>query len=97
MEEAQHSCLWYFSKVLASIIMVLGLVFMFLAATSCNRQVFDVKWKFSKAYVRISDSQTEEVKVKSWRDYSNSDMVQVTSEDGKTYLTHSVNIILVAE
>jgi hypothetical protein len=76
-------------------------IFAFLAAlmvvislAGCNYDMLDTNYKFDKAYVSIG-GETQEVYIRSWCDYENSDMMQVTTKDGNVILTHSSNIILV--
>jgi len=61
-----------------------------LVISACNRQVLDLNFSFK--YAQIKDVGT--IEIASWRDYENSDMIQVTGKDGCVYLTHSSNIIL---
>ena len=62
-----------------------------LLLTGCgNRTVFDTKWTFR--YADIVGIGT--IEIDSWHDYDQSDMIQITSKDGTTYLTHSSNVIL---
>ena len=61
-----------------------------IALTGCNRQILDTNWTFK--YADIENVGT--VEISSWRDYDESDMVQVTAKDGTVYLTHSSNIVL---
>ena len=61
-----------------------------LSLVGCNRTLVDTTWAYK--YADIQGIGT--VQVASWRDYENSDMIQVSSTDGNTYLTHSVNVIL---
>jgi hypothetical protein len=65
------------------------------ASTGYNRSFFDLTYNFTEAIVFRADGE-DHVKVKSWCDYENSDMIQITLEDGTTYLTHSTNIILIS-
>lgn len=59
--------------------------------SGCNKQVFDFDYAFKEAYI-IDTGET--IKIKSWNDYDNSDMIQFTDTDGKVYMTHSSNVIL---
>ena len=72
---------------------VLLLTTMFSLA-SCNRGMTDFNYKFDYAYVYCGNNLIVEGTVEKWWDYENSDMVQVKI-DGKVYLTHSANVILV--
>lgn len=66
-----------------------------LVLTSCNRQIFDFKYKFEKAYVKWPDGSMKIIDVHKWCDYENSDQIQIISKDGATYLLHSANVVLV--
>ena len=60
-----------------------------------NRSWFDTTYTFTEAVVFRGDGE-EQVKLRSWCDYENSDMIQITLENGDTYLTHSSNVILIS-
>ena len=51
---------------------------------------------FSYAYIRLGDRDIVEGYVTQWRDYDESDVVQVMI-DGKYYLTHCSCVVLVAD
>lgn len=63
------------------------------AMTGCNFQVVDTVYGFDYAIVALPDGSAVEGKVESWRDYEDSDMIQIKI-DGVTYLTHSSNVVL---
>ena len=63
---------------------------------ACNAQVVDTVWKYEKAVIGLPNGDSVSGKVESWCDYENSDMIQVKI-DGKTYFTHSMNVVLIAE
>ena len=60
----------------------------------CNVQVVDTHWNFDRAIIFLPDGKSIEGKCQSWTDFDESDMLQVKI-DGKTYLTHSSNVILI--
>lgn len=62
--------------------------------TGCNAQIIDLNYKFNRAYIELPDG-TVEVEVLTWKDYEDSDMVQVTAVDGTIYYTHGSKIILI--
>lgn len=64
--------------------------------SGCNAEVVDIKYHFNYAIIQMVDEEVK-IPIKSWKDYENSDMVQVTSTDGVVYYTHSSRIILVDE
>lgn len=51
---------------------------------------------FTYAYVRLGDRNIAEGYITQWRDYENSDEVQILI-DGKYYLTHYSCVVLVAD
>lgn len=59
----------------------------------CNRQIVDLQYSFNYADIEGIG----EIQIKSWRDYNQSDMIQVTGVDGTVYLTHSSNVILMSK
>jgi len=61
-----------------------------------NQQILDTTWSFNRAII-IHGDESYEVEVQSWRDFENSDMIQIRTTEGKTYLSHSSNIILIQE
>jgi hypothetical protein len=54
---------------------------------------FDTTWIFNKAVIRLDDFVVDGA-VDSWRDYKDSDVVQVVI-DGVTYLTSYENVVLI--
>lgn len=64
--------------------------------SGCNQQIVDTTWSFDKAIIYRQDGTIIEGEVTSWKDFENSDMVQVKIGD-TTYLTHSSNVILIHE
>lgn len=90
------------AKVVAKTAMAVMLVVMLTVLTGCqvktgNRIVegLDVQ-TFNYAYVRLGDKDIVEGYVTQWRDYTNSDTVQVQI-DGKFYLTHYSCVVLIAD
>lgn len=81
-------------KKLICIILIIAMV---LAVSACgyNRQIVDLDYKFNYAIIFLPDGNRIEGKVGSWKDFEQSDMIQLKI-DGVTYLTHSSNVILEA-
>lgn len=68
-------------------------------ATACawgNQSWFDTTYNFDRVQIAMPDGSVIEGKVQSWCDYENSDVVQV-KVDGKVYLTHYMNVVLISE
>lgn len=79
----------------------IGLIFILItmAVTLCscgNRDHWDTVWKYDTVMVRLSDGSVIMGECQNWRDYENSDMMQVKVND-KVYLIHSTNCTLIAE
>ena len=75
------------------IVAIAALIF-YWEATHGNRRLVDTKNRFDRAIIALPNGQTVEGKISSWLDYSDSDVVQITL-DGKTYLTHYTNVVLI--
>lgn len=78
------------------IVLILVLIIALISLCGCNKQMVDVTWKFDRAIVRLADDRVIEGKVQSWNEFESSDMIQVKI-DGVSYLTHSSNVVLIAE
>lgn len=61
--------------------------------TGCNEQIIDTHYTFKRAYIEG----VGEVEIDTWRDYDNSDQLQITGKDGVTYLTHASRVIMFSE
>lgn len=78
------------------VIVMLAATMLLVICAACNKQIADTTWSFEKAVVGLPDGSSVSGKVESWCDYDNSDMIQVKI-DGKTYFTHSVNVVMISE
>jgi hypothetical protein len=65
--------------------------------SGCNKQIIDLEYKFNKAYAKWPDGTVKVIEISKWKDFDNSDQIQIISKDGKVYLFHSVNVVLVKE
>ena len=65
-------------------------------AACSNRDRWDTVYTYNPVIVKLADGSVVKGKCQNWRDYENSDMMQV-KVDGKTYLVHSTNCTLIAE
>lgn len=79
-------------KRLFAIIIVLLLVVAVLSG--CNKQIFDTNQKFDRAIIQLPSGRVVEGKVQSWKDWENSDAVQVKI-NGVTYYTFLSNVVLI--
>ena len=63
---------------------------------SCNYQMVDTTYKFDRAIINLPNGEVVEGPVDSWKDYEDGDQIQV-KVNGKTYLIHSANVVLIKE
>lgn len=76
-------------KKLTLIILIVAIAVMF---TACNKEVFDVKFKFTNAYVKVGEDWID-VEVKTWTDFEG-EQIQLTLKDGTVLVVNSMNLIL---
>ena len=82
------------SALITILLILFGICVMF--AGCGNMSMLDTTWTFERAIIFLPDGEKIEGEVTRWVDFDGSDMIQVTI-DGKTYLTHSANVILISE
>ena len=80
-------------KKLTALVSTLILV---LALTGCNKQMVDLTYSYERAILSLPNGEIVEGKVSSWTDFEDGDQIQVRI-DGKTYLVHSSNIVLISD
>lgn len=79
------------------IVCLLLILVIILGLCACgNRQLIDTTYSYEYAYVQLPGGKVVEGKISSWKDWEDSDTVQVVI-GGKTYLSHYSNIVLVSE
>lgn len=78
------------------ICMVLVLVLACVLLAGCNETIIDTTYHFDYAYVKLPDGTCVQGTVKRWKDWSDSDTIQITFADGGTYYSHSSNVVLIA-
>lgn len=74
----------------------IGLGLLIGTLTGCNLQMIDTTWSFEKAIICLPNGEIIEGEVESWTDFEDGDQVQIKI-DGKQYLTHMSNVILISE
>ena len=82
-------------KTLIAIALILILAISIITLSSCNMQILDTTYSYEYAYISLPNGNVVEGKVDSWVDYE-SDAVQVVI-NGKTYLTHYSNVVLISD
>ena len=64
--------------------------------SGCNKQMVDLTYSYEYAIIGLPNGETVEGKVSSWTDYEDGDQLQVKI-NGKTYLVHSSNVVLISK
>lgn len=73
---------------------ILLLIVPLLLLTGCNKQVFDFKYTFDKAYCNYNGNEFE-LKIDKWKDYDG-EQIQIQSNE-KVYLISANNCYLMEE
>ena len=76
------------------LVVILALTVMLLAG--CNKQLVDLTYSYEYAIIGLPNGETVEGKVSSWTDFEDGDQLQIRI-DGKTYLVHSSNVVLISK
>ena len=81
----------YIAIVLAAVLLV-GILIL----AGCNKQLVDLTYSYEYAIIALPNGEIVEGKVSSWTDFEDGDQIQVKI-DGKTYLVHSSNVVLISD
>ena len=64
--------------------------------TSCNKDMFDTVYEYDYATVLFpGDTEVTTIYIKQWKDYSDSEQIQIIATDGTVYLVSSYNCVLI--
>jgi len=78
--------------LLLAVILVMGVMLL----AGCNKQMVDLTYSYERAILSLPNGEVIEGKVSSWTDFEDGDQIQVRI-NGKTYLVHSSNIVLISD
>lgn len=82
-------------KITMIVVLIIGAAFLLSSCSVGNRRIgFDTTQTFNEAVIRLGE-EVKIVNVRSWRDFDDSDVVQVEASDGSVYLTHYTNVVLI--
>ena len=81
----------YIAVALGALILASALIF-----AGCNKQLVDLTYSYEYAIIALPNGEVVEGKVTSWTDFEDGDQLQIKI-DGKTYLVHSSNVVLISE
>ena len=74
--------------------LIICLILTTILTAGCNRQVFDLNYKFTKVHVFETGKCYE---IEKWRDYDSSDQIQVEIKNYGVCLFHSNQVVLVVD
>ena len=83
-------------KIIALLLVVVLALAIALFNVGCNKQMVDLTYSYERAIICLPNGEIVEGKVTSWTDFEDGDQIQVRI-DGKTYLVHSSNIVLISD
>ena len=75
---------------------VLLLMLSIMVLAGCNKQMVDLTYSYEYAIIGLPNGEVVEGKVSSWTDFEDGDQIQVKI-NGKTYLVHSSNVVLISD
>ena len=81
-------------KIIAMLLAVIAVLSTVLLS-GCNKQIMDLTYSYEYAIIGLPNGEVVEGKVSSWTDYEDGDQLQVKI-NGKTYLVHSSNVVLIS-
>lgn len=83
-------------KKLLAVLAVVLIAAVLLVMAGCNKQMVDLTYSYERAILSLPNGEIVEGRVSSWTDFEDGDQIQVKI-DGKTYLVHSSNIVLISD
>jgi hypothetical protein len=83
-------------KKLIAILLAAVLAVSIAVLAGCNKQMVDLTYSYEYAIIALPNGEVVEGKVSSWTDFEDGDQIQVKI-NGKTYLVHSSNIVLISD
>lgn len=83
-------------KIIAVLLVVILALTLVLFSVGCNKQMVDLTYSYERAIIYLPNGEIVDGRVTSWTDFEDGDQIQVRIE-GKTYLVHSSNIVLISE
>ena len=83
-------------RLLVVLLVLVLLLTISLVGVGCNKQMVDLTYSYERAIILLPNGEVVEGRVSSWTDFEDGDQLQVRIE-GKTYLVHSSNVVLISE
>ena len=82
-------------KIIAMLLAIIAILSITLLS-GCNKQIMDLTYSYEYAIIGLPNGEVVEGKVSSWTDFEDGDQLQIRI-DGKTYLVHSCNVVLISK
>ena len=92
-----HNTWKVFASILLALFILAGTLMFITKAEAYNATWFDTTYHFDKAWIYMPDGSVVIGEVESWKDWEDSDAVQVRIKNGGTYYTHLSNVVLMAK
>lgn len=85
-------------KKIIVIVIVIAIVFALVgcSVSGFNKQIIDLQYEYKYAIIQRYDGE-QLLEITSWRDYDNSEQLQLIDTDGRVWLVNSYNTILLSE
>ena len=83
-------------KKIIALLLALVIALSVALLAGCNKQMVDLTYSYERAILSLPNGEIVEGRVSSWTDFEDGDQIQVKI-DGKTYLVHSSNIVLISD
>ncbi len=78
------------------ILAVLAGVALLIHSEFYNKTIIDLTYAYDTAIIKLPNGEVVQGKVESWTDYKDGDQLQI-KVNGKVYLVHSANVVLIKE
>lgn len=83
-----------FKKVILLTLLLTPLLVACGSSDTSNKEILNDVYKFNYAQVKLVDGSVVDGELDTWSQRSENDTIRVTFKDGKSYLTHTSNVIL---
>ena len=83
-------------KKLTAVLLAVLVAAVTMISVGCNKQMVDLTYSYEYAIIGLPNGEVVEGKVTSWTDFEDGDQIQVKI-NGKTYLVHSSNVVLISD
>ena len=83
-------------KKMLALVLTVALIMGIMLLSGCNKQLVDLTYSYEYAIIALPNGEVVEGKVTSWTDFEDGDQLQIKI-DGKTYLVHSSNVVLISK